>query len=169
MIGNWDKSIQYLLETEGSELNVGPSEPGGASKYGVSLTVLSEWFKRVATVDDVAAVTPELASKIYRMKFADYIAFDTMPSGVDYRLLDIAANLGVAGGSTLLQAVVGDWQNHTIQQLVPMITDPKTVIRDLGMGWISIKSRAPNWFKYAHGWMNRNNLALERANAMLGA
>ena len=169
MRDSWNKAIGYILDDEGAEFNVSPTEPGGASKYGVSRSVLSEWNlahgKLPASIADVGDVTTDLASQIYREKFADAIGFDTLPVGVDYRLLDIAVNLGVNGAKCLLDAVLGNYTGTPN----PEIHSPSTTISDLSVGWIAIKSRSDNWHKFAHGWMNRNNRAISRALQMIGS
>ena len=64
MQANLAQSLAYITGDEGPELNVSPGEPGGASKWGVSLTVLSEHLGKPCAVADVAALTPDDANTI---------------------------------------------------------------------------------------------------------
>jgi hypothetical protein len=54
MQDNLSKALDFITTDEGEELNVSPDEPGGASKWGVTLTDLSEVRGKVCTVADVS-------------------------------------------------------------------------------------------------------------------
>jgi lysozyme family protein len=165
------KATSLLLDSEGSELNIGGSEPGGASKYGISVDALTthnhlHGLKTIATVDDIRHMTSDLASVIYSQDFADVIHFDELPAGVDYIMLNNVANLGTHGGIKLLQAVLGDWAAPGEMDLSTMqgieLIDPATLVRMLGAAWIAKKHESPNWYPsaitktgYGHGWTVR--------------
>lgn len=176
-------ALSYILEDEGPELNIGGSEPGGGSKYGVSMVNLIDWNKArglaVPTLDDLAKMTPEFAGQIYTETFANPLRFNDMPNGVGYRVLDISVNLGLHGGGRLAQAVFGVWQGDgTIDDAtIAAISrvDAKTGVLMLGAAWIAVKRQSPNWGQsqitkngYGHGWSNRKNKADARALAMTG-
>src|SRR5262245_38791457 len=110
---NWPVSIALVLASEGADVNRSPGEPSGISKYGVSLATYREYWiamklpPPLPTADTIASLTAAQASNFYRGHFADHIAFDDLPAGVDYRLFDITVNLGRGGGLTLLAQVLG--------------------------------------------------------------
>jgi lysozyme family protein len=184
MQSNLAQALSFILDDEGSEVNIGGSEPGGGSRYGVSLTALADYNRRhglaAPTLDDIRAMTPELAGKIYTVNFAAPIRFDDLPAGADYRLLDIAVNLGVTGGAIALQLALGLWpltgavDDHTIGVIAGM--DRVGLIMALSAAWITKKHESPNWNPspitktgYGHGWSNRNARATARALSMIGA
>lgn len=184
MHDNLTAALGYILSDEGPELNVGGSEPGGASKYGVSVNALTDWHKQhgkpAATVADVAAMTPDLAGQIYTANFANPIRFDEMPPGADYRLLDIAVNLGVTGGITALQLAIGMWPITGVFDDRTMVAvnsvDAKSLVHALSAAWIMKKHESPGWLPhtgsangYGHGWSNRNARATASAVSMIGA
>lgn len=178
----WLAGIAFILESEGSELNLSPGEPGGASRYGISLTVLREHHEKhglpPATIDDLKALTPKQAADIYWERFALPIRFDELPAGVDYRLLDAEVNLGVGGGIDLLQLTLGIFP---LTRMIDDVTlaaikriDPKVLIYALGAAWLSKKHESPGWNPhpgssngYGHGWTNRCNAATAAALAMV--
>ena len=176
MLANRTQALAYILEDEGPELNVGPGEPGGASRLGVSVTALSDWNKRhgknPATIGDVSLMTPALAGEIYGSDYLDVMRFNEMPAGVDYRLADIAVNLGVTGGSTALQLALGMWPVTGIIDAATMAAvtaaDAKALAQSLSAAWIAKKHESPSWSKYGHGWSARNQRATQRALAMIG-
>lgn len=176
MLENTAKALAYILEDEGAEFNVSASEPGGASKYGVSVVALSDWNKKngkpPATIADVGDMTPDLAGQIYTADYLDAIRFNDLPAGVDYRLADIAVNLGVTGGITALQLALGMWPLTGIMDaatLAMLKGDAKTIILSLSAAWIAKKHESASWKTYGHGWSNRNVAATARAIAMVNS
>lgn len=174
MRSNLNASLTYVLSDEGSGLNLSASEPGGASKYGVSLTALDDWYKVLnhprATVADVAAIDDAKARAFYAARFCEPIRFDELPVGVDYRLLDIEINLGPTGGILALQAALG--QPATGKMSDALLAKAKAqpadkLIQALSDAWMAKKRQSSSWSKYGPGWTNRNTRATARALAML--
>lgn len=177
MKANLEKTVSYILESEGPEFNRGGSEPGGGSKYGVSLTAYREVAAH-ATLDDLSRLTRQQAFDFYATHILPQVRFDDLPSGVDYRLADIRVNLGQTGATTLVELIVQRWpmtgkfddalsawlQSH----------DPKAVILLLSTAWIAKKRENVNWNPspitktgYGHGWTNRNIAATAQALALV--
>jgi lysozyme family protein len=184
---NRPATFAAILASEDGTLNVAKSEPGGASKWGVSVDFLTDWYRlknmgRKATVDDVAKLTDQDAMTIYGVMILDAIHFDDLPSGVDYRLADIVTNLGVTGGITLLQIVLGMWQptGHVDEETMSRIhgIDPLEMVAALSAAWITKKHDSPSWYPVSvnpnskvahgagHGWTNRNISATALALSM---
>lgn len=175
MQDNWINSYPLLLVSEGSELNISPTEPGGASIFGVSVTALSDLRKSrglpPATVDDIKNLTAADVEDFYKSVTAKACRFDDLPKGVDYRALDIFTNLGPTGGAWCLQIALGMWP------LANTITDdvmsevgkvaPEVLIVALGAAWLSKKHESSGWPQSGHGWTNRANRVTQDAAAML--
>lgn len=179
---NLPQALAWIDGDEGPELNVGGSEPGGSSKHGVSMTVLQEWHRSHGlpppTMDDMRAMDATLAGQIYTANFAVPLRFDELPSGVDYRVLDIAVNLGVSGGATALELALGLWPiTGTMDDTVvaaAKLEDPRALVAALSAAWIAKKHESPNWGPspitktgYGHGWSNRNARATARALSLI--
>lgn len=172
MLTNWPHSLPLLLVSEGAEVNINPpgtppgqGEPGGASKYGVSVAAYSDLRKRrglpPATVQDIADLTEDQASDFYQTVTGAACRFNDMPVGVDYRNLDIFANLGPTGGSRLLCVALGIWPlvDTVTDAVIREVTrvDPEVLIFALGAAWLSKKHEqgVEGWIKSGHGWTNR--------------
>jgi len=167
---NLNVTLDSIIRWEGNDVNRGPTEPGGISKYGISLTAYSDYCKKfnlpVPTVDDVANLTEEFARNFYGQYWLPQIRFDELPNGVDFRLGDISINLGVVGAIRSLQLslmqfpVDGKMSDHLIETL--NMYDPKMVVFALSSSWISNKFTKPGWFNdgtghaYGLGWSRRN-------------
>ena len=177
MNSNLTQALAWIDIDEGPELNVGASEPGGSSKHGVSMTVLQEWHKEKGlpppTMDDMAAVDSVLAGQIYTEKFATPVRFNDLPGGADYRMLDIAVNLGPTGAITGLQMCLLLWPITGVLDDATMAAANKVnataLVAVLSAFWISKKHEAASWPTYGHGWMNRNIRATSRAVSLITA
>ena len=180
MIQNAQKALDYVLDSEGPELNVSESEPGGASKYGVSVSALSDYHKKIglppATIADVSKLTDADARKFYAAVFMPPIRFDDLPSGVDYRLLDIEINLGISGGIAAFRRVLGISEVGAMTDAdvaIAKSVDSKDLIADIEREWLAVKARSPHWPltakpSYQHGWTNRAKRVTAQALAMAG-
>lgn len=179
---NLAKALAWVDEDEGPELNIGGSEPGGSSKHGVSMETLRAWHSLQKlpppTMDDMKAVDATLAAAIYTKMFAEPIRFNDLPSGVDYRLLDIEINLGVTGGRMALQLALGEFPVDGVltDDIIARANrlNPDALIMALSAVWITKKHESANWNPspitlkgYGHGWSNRNVRALGRAVSLL--
>jgi hypothetical protein len=162
MVIDWPTTIANILTWEGPEVNISPDEPGGISKYGVSLQTYTEFCKKnnlpVPTVDTIKNLTADTAGYFYQVYFAAEIDFNDLPAGVDFRLMDIVVNLGMTGTNKLVAAITDQWVIPNTNNITKYIEgiDPTKLIHDLSTGWISIKSFSLHWPLYGHGWTARN-------------
>lgn len=179
---NRQKALDCILVSEDGTLNTGKTEPGGASKWGVSVVYLSDYNKKFgrppATVADVAALSRDDAVKVYSTMMLDEILFDSLPDGVDYRLADMVVTQGTTGGITLLQLALQMWPITGIMDSLTLsltkAQDQRDLIGRMSAAWIATKHRDPNWNPsdvtksgYGHGWSNRNVAATSQALGMV--
>jgi len=137
------------------------------------MTILREWRKRHSmsppTMDDMKAIDKTLAAVIYKEMFADPIRFDDIPSGLNYRILDISISAGYPTGVlTILSNALGikaQFDNKTIAAI--KAADPAKLVPALGEAWLAFKiAQAEGSTKYFKGWNNRKVRANARALAM---
>lgn len=177
MIVNRPAALVFIAEDEGPEVNVSPDEPGGISCRGVTLIVLGEYNKEhglpPAVAADVAALTQDLADKVYIWRFLDPIRFNDLPSGIDYRMADSAITLGLSGSCIAVQMALALWPVTGVMDDATIAAikaeDPKLVIAALDAAWITWKHgmTPTGWAKYGHGWTLRVRRVRDRALAML--
>lgn len=191
---NRDDALTYIeLVLEDATLNMGASEPGGASRYGISVLYLSDYNHKhggpqvgtfegqsvYATVQNIVDLTEAQARAVYEEMLLDPILFDQLPGGVDFMLAQITANLGTTGGIRALQMALRMWPLTGVMDSDTMARvtaeDPKTLVASLGSVWIGFKSASPNWNPspvtkngYGHGWTNRNINAYNHALPLIG-
>lgn len=173
---NLAQALTLILASEGSKPNISTGEPGGASKFGVSVDALSDQRRAhklsPATIDNVVALTEQQARDFYTERFAAPIRFDDLPGGVDYRLLDIEVNLGPTGGIMALELALGMVPDGKMTEgllAAARVPHPAVLIASLGAVWIAKKHASPSWDRFAKGWTNRLNAANAAALKMVEA
>jgi lysozyme family protein len=96
-------------DNDGQALHDTLGDPGGATAYGVTLTALSDYLKRPATIQDLRALTPDSAilTAVYRLDFWNAVRGDDLPAGVDVLVADFAVVDGPSASIRVMQRVVG--------------------------------------------------------------
>jgi lysozyme family protein len=162
MNSNWSRAGGLLLVSEGSEVNIGGSEPGGASHYGVSVAALTDLRRSrglgPATVNMVAALTEAEALDFYHNVTARACRFADLLPGIDYAMLDATANLGPSGIAWLAQCVLGIWPqgNAVTDEMVQRLNARADVaVYSITSAWLAKKRESSGWPKSGHGWTNR--------------
>lgn len=154
----FDRVMEYVIDDEGEELNTSPNEPGGASRYGVSIDAMSRFLGKKATVADLRALTPAASALVYRKLYADPIGFDKLASGLNYAALDFAINSGAA---TVDQIGMDDYLTLALRE--PNVSMQIDKLCDLRLE----RMRAnPDWPKYKNGWQARVSRVRSRAHAL---
>jgi lysozyme family protein len=103
---NFADALRRLLAHEGGYSNH-PADPGGPTKYGITIGDYRRYINPNGTAADVKAMSIDAARKIYREHYWDVMRCDELPSGVDYAVFDYAVNSGVARSGKVLRRVLG--------------------------------------------------------------
>lgn len=169
MQSNLDAAIRLILRSEGGfadQTSLG--DRGGPTNYGVTLRTLAA-CRGAATVGDLLKLTPEAASAIYAAQYAAPVAFDRLPSGLDYCVLDCSVNSGPARAMKLLQRVLGVQQDgvfgmHTMDAL------GRRPVRGLIAAYcqarLAFMRTLRNWGSFGNGWASRVDTVRSQALAM---
>ena len=97
-MGDFQRCIELVLAEEGGLANH-RRDPGGLTKFGIS--------QRSYPDLNIAALTRETATAIYRRDYWNPVHGDELPDGLDLLLLDSAINQGPATAIRLLQEALG--------------------------------------------------------------
>lgn len=101
---NLDKSLEYLLESEGGWSNH-PADRGGATMYGVTQGTYDVWRKSVNRVrQSVRNISHEEARQLYDIMYWRAASCDKLPWPICYLVFDAAVNSGVNRSVRWLQA-----------------------------------------------------------------
>lgn len=169
--------IGYVLADEGPEVNQSTDEPGGVSRYGVSLAAYSDYRRAeklpAPVVADVAAMTPAAATEFYAWFLGDMM-LDQLPEALAYRIADLAVTLGREGAVEALCVALGVWPMPATMTAA-LVTDAeaadqRSLLLALGAAWLATKRTqggAAGKARYGHGWNVRANRVHDRAAAMV--
>lgn len=110
---NFAKAVEWVLEDEGGEkFTNNPKDPGGATKYGISLRFAGSVKLDLdgdgqTTKADIVALTKAEAMQLYLVHFWMVLQCKELPRGLDYCVFDCGVNQGVAAAGRLLQRSIG--------------------------------------------------------------
>lgn len=158
---NFNPAMEILFRHEGGYSNH-PKDPGGPTKYGITMKNLQRWEKRKVSIRDVKNVTKEKARRIYKSWYWDKVKADQMPSGVDYVVFDFGVNAGPSRSAKTLQKTLGVSVDGIIgpQTLGAIRKKPSSfIINDFSKRRLSFY-RGLRTFKYfGRGWTRRTKEA----------
>jgi lysozyme family protein len=175
----FDVWMPYILIDEGPEVNASKDEPGGISKYGVSLSAYSDYCKSLGlpapTVDDVSNLTSDTAS-IFYVWFFEPFTLDKFTPAIAYRIADLVVTLGRDGAFEALCETLGIWpivltMTPALVQAINAV-DQKQLIWGMSGAWLATKRTEGGIVgkqKYGNGWNARRNKAHGRSMAMIAS
>lgn len=152
MISNFEACFAETMKWEGSAYVDNPHDPGGPTKWGVTITTLSQELGRRATELDVRNLTVGVALQIARKRYWNVIGGDTLPPGVDMEAFDICYN---SGPGTALR-----WMRQTAMY------SPTEQIRRLHALRMGFWHRLRIWVRFGRGWTNREKDVFAHALAL---
>jgi lysozyme family protein len=103
---SFDAALARVLAHEGGYSNH-PSDPGGPTKFGITLADYRRHLKPGATAADVRAMRLDEARAIYRAHYWAALRCDELPPGLDYALFDYGVNSGIGRAARVLQRLLG--------------------------------------------------------------
>ena len=157
MEGNSDKSVNFILDLEGGEVD-DKTDKGGHTKYGISQNAYPDV--------DIANLTIDDAKAIYKRDYWDKCKCDELPSGVDFLVFDFGVNSGTGTAIKTLQKVLGKYVTNIVPDgfIGHMTIDAadkcgKAIIKDLlnerRIFYSKIVTLHPDQEKFLKGWLTR--------------
>lgn len=169
---NLQQVLDEILVTEGGFVD-DIDDPGGATKYGVTIKTLSESRGTLCTVEDVQNLAVEEAKEIFTVRYFLKPKINKLPEELQAQMLDISINSGPGTAIRLLQEVLnlagfgcsvdGGIGPKTIaaaeaaqQAMGGFLTNALVERRELF--YKSLARRRPSSAKFLKGWLRRADL-----------
>lgn len=166
---NWPIIASWIQRVEGGFVN-DPRDPGGATKYGITIRTLSAWRKMPCTVEDVGRLTWTDAREIVKTLYWDTVHGDDLPSGLDYCVADASVNSGPVQAIKWLQRSLGIAADGLFgpvtAEAVRTIRDVKGAIDRYDAARLGFLRHLRTWPVFGRGWFARVNFVTQRAKGM---
>lgn len=91
---NYANCLAITLDYEGGYSN-DPGDPGGPTKYGITIHDVRLYLNAHASAADVKALTLEQAKVIYQKHYWEPVSGDVWPDGLDLSVFDAGVNSGL--------------------------------------------------------------------------
>jgi len=158
---NQEIFLKGVIAHEGSKYTDGvhPYDPGGPTRWGITLTDARLHWKPNATAEDVKGMPIGVAIGIYKSKYWATVRADELPGGVDYSTADYGVNSGIGRAKKVLQRVIGvEPANGRLDDNTMAVLkrkDPKAVINAMNDERINFLQHLAIWPTYKNGWTTR--------------
>lgn len=178
MTTNFHTAHAFTAKWEGG-LTDHPSDPGGITKYGVSLRYLRGKGLDLGDIDgdgdidaaDIRALTPEQAARLFKLDFWDAPRLDEFHPAVALCLYDGNVNMGPAQSTRLAQRAYNALLGYPDVLVVDGVLGAKTrqALQERGMrlaelmcAWrckfyFDLAAAKPQFQPFLQGWLNRTD------------
>lgn len=104
---DFDEAFSEILKTEGGFVNLS-TDKGGPTNLGITISTLSSFLGRKATIQDVQNLTTETAKIIYKKHYWDSMNLDLLNNKLlKLMLFDQGVNRGCKTAIKAIQKVIG--------------------------------------------------------------
>lgn len=175
-MSNFDIAIQYVLKNEGDTLSNNPADPGGLSKFGISLRLLKacgdiyNFDGSGVREDTIRDLTIDQAKLIYYNEFWEHAPFEDIGNQIHCNyIFDMAINLGIAPAIKCVQRAIWAVMKQPTFINDDGILGPQTIAAIKMCGFLlmpalraeraayyrNIVSHNSNQEDFIKGWINR--------------
>ena len=159
----FQQAVDFTLGQEGGWVD-NPSDPGGATMYGITLAVFRAWHHDpLAQPEDLHAVQANEVEAIYRALYWNPVEGARLPAGLGLSVFDSAVNLGVRRATMLLQAALSVAQDGAVGPITLGAASGMAlgVLLDrLAAERGAFYRRCARFPVFGRGWLNRTNACL---------
>lgn len=149
-----------------------PSDPGGATMYGVTIGTLSAYRGRPVSKAEVRALTKAEATEIYRRNYWNAVKGDDLPAGIDWAVFDFAINSGPGRAIKYLQDICGvriDGAMGPITLTAARNLDAAWIVNELCDDRLTFLRALKTWGTFGKGWSSRVARVRTTSLALIGS
>ena len=163
-----NKALDILLRAEGGYVN-DPSDPGGATYRGITLTVFQSYYGKAMTAQNLRSMTYDQTVHIYKAGYWNKVKGDDIRTqAVADIIFDFAVNSGVSTAVKKVQQVLIARGHRTVKadglfgpvtlKAVNEDKDQPALFNDIKAARVRYYEslmKNPSLKKFLKGWMNR--------------
>jgi lysozyme family protein len=151
---NFLTSLKFTLQYEGGYSNH-PDDPGGPTNFGITQRVYNTYrTNKKLQVQSVKSITTDEVHEIYQINYWNLCRCDTLPSGVDFAVFDLAVNNGVGRANEFIPIAM---QKPNASLMIDSICDQRLDYD---------KSLVRLWKVFGKGWTKRIEGVRQQAKIM---
>ena len=170
MLSNFQKSLNYILQSEGLFVD-NPADSGGATMKGITLSNYRIFKKNShLTVNDLKNISDADVHDIYLSNYWNPARCSDLPSGIDYCVFDFAINAGVGRSIKTIQKCVGADVDGVLGAITISLikqANPTILINQFSNEkeafYQNIVANKPSQSVFLKGWLNRIDQVKQRA------
>ena len=158
--------ISHVIKLEGGDKYTNhPLDPGGHTKYGITLRTLKRWYKhkgrnQSATKADVKALTKPEAVQIYEAFYWSPVKAGQLPQPLQWVMFDAAVNQGVGQAGKFLQRACNrklkiDGQIGPKTLAAMKAHQPYELATEVCVRRALHYTALHHWLTFGKGWMRR--------------
>ncbi len=163
----FQRAYRYLIDNESDRFVNDAHDPGGPTKYGITIHTLASWRDMPVTPEDVEALTELEAQEIYLDRYWYPLSCDQLPDPVAICIFDSGVLYGTLVSGMLAQETANahgdelavDGILGPLSVAVIAAIDPKTFIVGFSQGILAridaLVGQRPVLGKFRQGWVNR--------------
>lgn len=164
MSKRFNKCVKHILKYEGATYTNDPDDPGGPTKYGITLGRYREQFPD-ATAGDIRRLRRVDALPFYKRDYWDACKCDKLPIGIDFVVFNRGVNSGPKRSVMALQKLVGVKRDGIIGPktiaAVNDVDDMLSLALEYQWDYARYYRRLQHFWKFGKGWLSRNDQVTE--------
>ena len=181
-MANLDTCFAFTVmrpDTEGgAKFSNDKRDPGGATKYGVSLKHCAVQIGDLdhdgdIDADDVMLLTEEQARRIFEQGYFQPMHGDDLPAALALMLVDFGYNSGPKVATRCLQerlgvdpdGKIGPHTAAVANSLSPDLT--RAIINSYGAARLTFLQSLPGWATFGNGWDTRVHVCMAEAHKLV--
>jgi hypothetical protein len=165
---NFSACLDVVLQQEGG-FSDHPEDPGGATKFGITLRTLADFREKPVTKEDVQALTRDEAKEIYRADYWNPMRCNELPRGVDLIAFDFGVNAGPRTAIKALQRAAGVTDDGSIGPITLAAIrahQPASLVARMAEERMKHYRALATFETFGAGWSNRNEAVKQAAIRM---
>jgi lysozyme family protein len=157
---DFERSMKHLMEFEGTRYENHPKDPGGPTKFGVTIGDVKRFIDPCATAATVKALTYEQAAQVYKMHYWRPMHCDELEWPINFLIFDMGVNAGPSRSIKIAQHALGVDADGVIGEITLAAlkqADSVTFARDFSEGRRRFYRSLSTFSTFGKGWLNRVN------------